>query len=234
MGTNLSCCSASPVSPTDTNPTDTNQSHRPVLVAPTDTSPVNTNESRPRSVSPSHTSTNESVSHSIGPMDTNLMGSNQSLPRPRSGSSTDTISTNQSRPRPRSVSPTHTNPMGSNQSLPRPRSVSSTDTSSIDTKQRRFPNIQFRVLIIGRANAGKTTILQRVCDTTESPTIYRRNGDGEREQVRPGGLTILPISSNATQVTGTLEPSMEVSDKRCCLLPVSLLNSDSAWRARYR
>ena len=152
MGTNLSCCSASPVSPTDTNPTDTNQSHprhRPVLVAPTDhhTSPVNTNESRPRSVSPSHTSTNESVSHSIGPMDTNLMGSNQSLPRPRS--------------------------------------VSSTDTSSIDTKQRRFPNIQFRVLIIGRANAGKTTILQRVCDTTESPTIYRRNGDGEREQVRP-------------------------------------------------
>ncbi|KAF8259475.1 hypothetical protein EI94DRAFT_1615843, partial [Lactarius quietus] len=32
---------------------------------------------------------------------------------------------------------------------------------------------KFRVLIVGRANAGKTTILQRVCDTTESPTIYR-------------------------------------------------------------
>ncbi|KAH9014050.1 hypothetical protein EDB85DRAFT_2296057 [Lactarius pseudohatsudake] len=37
----------------------------------------------------------------------------------------------------------------------------------------RIPNIQFRVLIIGRANAGKTTILQRICDTTESPVIYR-------------------------------------------------------------
>lgn len=39
----------------------------------------------------------------------------------------------------------------------------------------RIPRIQFRVLIIGRANAGKTSILQRVCDTTESPLIYRGN-----------------------------------------------------------
>ncbi|KAH8993274.1 hypothetical protein EDB86DRAFT_2929619 [Lactarius hatsudake] len=39
----------------------------------------------------------------------------------------------------------------------------------------RIPKIRFRVLIIGRANAGKTSILQRVCDTTDSPIIYRRN-----------------------------------------------------------
>ncbi|KAH9016200.1 hypothetical protein EDB84DRAFT_1582029 [Lactarius hengduanensis] len=38
---------------------------------------------------------------------------------------------------------------------------------------RPIPNIQFRVLIIGRANAGKTSILQRICDTTDSPIIYR-------------------------------------------------------------
>ena len=37
----------------------------------------------------------------------------------------------------------------------------------------RLPEIRFRVLVIGRANAGKTSILQRVCETTESPTIYR-------------------------------------------------------------
>ncbi|KAH9066180.1 hypothetical protein EDB87DRAFT_1553926 [Lactarius vividus] len=37
---------------------------------------------------------------------------------------------------------------------------------------RRIPKIKFRVLIIGRANAGKTSILQRVCDTTDSPIIY--------------------------------------------------------------
>ena len=45
------------------------------------------------------------------------------------------------------------------------------------------PNVQFRVLIIGRANAGKTSILQRVCDTTESPVIYRSGPSGTRCQV---------------------------------------------------
>ncbi|KIJ61914.1 hypothetical protein HYDPIDRAFT_115415 [Hydnomerulius pinastri MD-312] len=35
----------------------------------------------------------------------------------------------------------------------------------------------FRILIIGRANAGKTTILQRVCRSTENPEIYDHNGN---------------------------------------------------------
>ena len=35
---------------------------------------------------------------------------------------------------------------------------------------------RFRVLIIGRANAGKTTILQRVCNTTEQPKIFNSKG----------------------------------------------------------
>jgi len=46
------------------------------------------------------------------------------------------------------------------------------------------PNVQFRVLIIGRANAGKTSILQKVCDTTESPDIYKLDREGIRERVR--------------------------------------------------
>ncbi|KAH9022601.1 hypothetical protein EDB84DRAFT_494086 [Lactarius hengduanensis] len=45
-------------------------------------------------------------------------------------------------------------------------------------RRTQIPTIRFRVLIIGRANAGKTTILQRVCDTTGSPIIYR----GERRK----------------------------------------------------
>jgi GTP-binding protein EngB required for normal cell division len=49
----------------------------------------------------------------------------------------------------------------------------------MDTQQPaarpRLPEIRFRVLIIGRANAGKTSILQRVCETTESPIILRGN-----------------------------------------------------------
>ena len=58
-------------------------------------------------------------------------------------------------------------------------------TSPMDVEQtrQRVPKIPFRVLIIGRANAGKTTILQRVCETTESPVIYRGKGR-DREEVR--------------------------------------------------
>ncbi|KAG1893482.1 uncharacterized protein F5891DRAFT_962890 [Suillus fuscotomentosus] len=37
--------------------------------------------------------------------------------------------------------------------------------------------MRFRILIIGRANAGKTTILQRVCNTRENPEIYDSNGE---------------------------------------------------------
>ncbi|KAH8991805.1 GTP-binding protein [Lactarius hatsudake] len=43
----------------------------------------------------------------------------------------------------------------------------------IQHPRRRIPEVQFRVLIIGRANAGKTSILQRICETTESPVVYR-------------------------------------------------------------
>ncbi|KAG2124959.1 GTP-binding protein [Suillus cothurnatus] len=35
---------------------------------------------------------------------------------------------------------------------------------------------RFRILVIGRANAGKTTILQRVCNTRDNPEIYNSNG----------------------------------------------------------
>ncbi|KAH9005537.1 hypothetical protein EDB86DRAFT_1454877 [Lactarius hatsudake] len=53
----------------------------------------------------------------------------------------------------------------------------------MNTQQsRRLPEIKFRVLIIGRANAGKTSILQRVCETTESPSISR---GGERITLDP-------------------------------------------------
>ncbi|KAI9462064.1 hypothetical protein HD554DRAFT_1468588 [Boletus coccyginus] len=37
---------------------------------------------------------------------------------------------------------------------------------------------RFRILIVGRANAGKTTILRGICNSTENPEIY--DGDGNR------------------------------------------------------
>jgi septin family protein len=35
----------------------------------------------------------------------------------------------------------------------------------------------FRILILGRANAGKTTILQKVCNTDEQPMIFDVKGN---------------------------------------------------------
>ena len=45
--------------------------------------------------------------------------------------------------------------------------MSDTDPYDLRSKYTRF-----RILVIGRANAGKTTLLQRVCNTTEDPCIY--------------------------------------------------------------
>ncbi|KIO06232.1 hypothetical protein M404DRAFT_139225 [Pisolithus tinctorius Marx 270] len=36
---------------------------------------------------------------------------------------------------------------------------------------------RFRILVMGRANAGKTTVLQRVCNTTNQPEIFDGNGE---------------------------------------------------------
>jgi len=35
----------------------------------------------------------------------------------------------------------------------------------------------FRILIIGRANAGKTTILKRVCNSIDDPEIFSPDGE---------------------------------------------------------
>ena len=79
-------------------------------------------------------------------------------------------------------------PMGSQQSRP------------------QTPEIQFRVLIIGRANAGKTAILQRVCETTESPIVYRGKEEVRRPTILSANLVSFP-----TQVK--LDPSMGVNDR---------------------
>ena len=44
--------------------------------------------------------------------------------------------------------------------------------SDSDAYDLRAKYTHFRILVIGRANAGKTTLLQRVCNTTEDPCIH--------------------------------------------------------------
>ncbi|KAG1768827.1 hypothetical protein EDD22DRAFT_211878 [Suillus occidentalis] len=46
----------------------------------------------------------------------------------------------------------------------------------MDSSTLRKQFNRFRILIIGRANAGKTTILRRVCKTRENPEIYDSAG----------------------------------------------------------
>ncbi|KAG2078716.1 hypothetical protein BDR04DRAFT_1184014 [Suillus decipiens] len=49
-------------------------------------------------------------------------------------------------------------------------------SSLMDASQLREKFDRFRILVVGRANAGKTTILQRVCKTQENPEIYNSAG----------------------------------------------------------
>jgi len=46
------------------------------------------------------------------------------------------------------------------------------------TVRKHFDRIGcFRILVIGRSNAGKTTVLQRVCNTTELPEVFNAKGE---------------------------------------------------------
>ena len=46
------------------------------------------------------------------------------------------------------------------------------------TVREHFDRIgRFRILVIGRSNAGKTTLLQRVCNTTELPEVFNAKGE---------------------------------------------------------
>jgi len=58
----------------------------------------------------------------------------------------------------------------------RPAQYVNLERQRIRAKNLRMRTCCFRVLIIGRANAGKTTILQRVCNTREQPIIFNPQG----------------------------------------------------------
>jgi len=61
----------------------------------------------------------------------------------------------------------------------------------------------FRILVIGRANAGKTTLLKRVCNTTEEPSIY----DKGKNLVSYPTYRDIPLSSFLHQ---QLDPTSKV------------------------
>ena len=69
---------------------------------------------------------------------------------------------------------TSTVPMGGNGQINSKTCAYPNSIAPMGTKQTCWiiPDLQFWVLVVGRANTGKTLILQWVCDTTESHKIY--------------------------------------------------------------
>ncbi|KAF9457398.1 hypothetical protein BDZ94DRAFT_1175629, partial [Collybia nuda] len=69
-------------------------------------------------------------------------------------------------------------------------------------RESRFADLKkkaqrFRVLFTGGANSGKTTILKKICNTTNDPEIYNREGqkhdyhDIENELIFQDNLTFI-------------------------------------------
>lgn len=60
--------------------------------------------------------------------------------------------------------------------------MSKPTSSSVNRNEDRAEELRkkagrFRILIVGRANSGKTTILQKICKTDENPDIFTSKGE---------------------------------------------------------
>ncbi|KAJ3556349.1 hypothetical protein NP233_g11998 [Leucocoprinus birnbaumii] len=62
---------------------------------------------------------------------------------------------------------------------PEPQGLHANAPDPEEAEKLRSKYTHFRILVIGRANAGKTTMLKRVCNSTEDPCIY----DEKRNQL---------------------------------------------------
>ncbi|KAG6916927.1 hypothetical protein DXG01_004688 [Tephrocybe rancida] len=78
---------------------------------------------------------------------------------------------------------------------------------------RLEPIERYRILVIGRANAGKTTLLKRVCNSTEDPCIYDENGKNLlKETVAVSTVlfliqvTLLILLINSAEITTSITP----------------------------
>jgi len=72
---------------------------------------------------------------------------------------------------------------------------------------------RFRILVVGRANAGKTTLLQRVCNTTEDPEVF----DGAGNKVNTAfGATSESRTNQSDQVdAAVVKSTVYVCTHRC-------------------
>ena len=61
------------------------------------------------------------------------------------------------------------------------------DAESIGMLKEQYECRHFRILVIGRANAGKTTILEKICGVAQGtkPIIYDGHGDKLKANIKP-------------------------------------------------
>jgi len=86
------------------------------------------------------------------------------------------------------------------------------DVEEIAIRKEQYKCPQFRILVIGRANAGKTTILEKVCHVakgTQPIIIYDKSG-GFDTKTQSLSL-VLPLGKKLAQDETHVTPSNEVS-----------------------
>jgi hypothetical protein len=89
------------------------------------------------------------------------------------------------------------------------------DAESIVKLKERYECPHFRILIIGRANAGKTTILEKVCSVAQGtkPIIYDEHG--VKLKAKPMFKLLAPLKKlldrKRVALSTHLMPSLEVS-----------------------
>jgi GTPase SAR1 family protein len=86
------------------------------------------------------------------------------------------------------------------------------DTSEAVKIRQKYQH--FRILVIGRANAGKTTLLKRVCNTKDDPCIY-----DERSQDLVHFQVILETSDPLLTI-GFLKQIEPTADVSASFLPI--------------
>jgi GTPase SAR1 family protein len=74
----------------------------------------------------------------------------------------------------------------------------------------------FRILVIGRANAGKTTILKKVCNSIDNPQIFSPKGKKVISRARAIYLNIIDhflLQIDSVTVEGSSEVWLSISYK---------------------
>ena len=83
--------------------------------------------------------------------------------------------------------------------------MSNTTPSNVNRNEDRGEELRekagrFRILIIGRANSGKTTILQKICKTDENPDIFNSKGEKVRSMSLLSLINIKFVSTRSTSM----------------------------------